>query len=228
MSGVAVVTGGGRGIGRAVALQLAKRGLDIALWSRTVEETEQVAAEVTALGRRALGLRCDVANAGEVAHAAQRVKEVLGVPRAVVCSAGVVHRAPVVEMSEGDWDHVVSVNLKGTFLVARALLPAMLEAERGRIVAIGSISSTLGTPRLSAYCAAKWGVVGFIKSLAEEVRGRGVQAMSVLPGSVDTAMLKGGDFAPQMTPDQVAGVVTYAALDAPDAMNGSAIEAFGP
>ena len=75
--------GRGRGIGRAVALQLAKRGLDVALWSRTVEETEQVAAEVTALGRRALGLRCDVANAGEVAHAAERLKAVLGVPRAV-------------------------------------------------------------------------------------------------------------------------------------------------
>jgi len=120
------------------------------------------------------------------------------------------------------------VNLKGAFLVARAFLPGMIRTKRGRFVAVASISSTLGTARQSAYCAAKWGLVGFVKSLAEELRGHGVQAMSVMPGSVDTEMLKGGEFAPAMHPDDVAGLVTYAALDAPDAMNGSAIEMFGP
>ncbi len=120
------------------------------------------------------------------------------------------------------------MNLKGTFLLARALLPAMIRAKRGRLVAVSSISATLGTARQSAYCAAKWGVVGFVKSLAEELRGHGLQAMSVLPGSVDTEMLKGGDFKAAMSPDDVARLVVYAALDAPDAMNGSAIEMFGP
>jgi NAD(P)-dependent dehydrogenase (short-subunit alcohol dehydrogenase family) len=228
MREVAVVTGAGRGIGRAVALRLAGRGCDVALLGRTASELVGVAAEVVARGGRAVALECDVASAGEVARAAGRVHAELGVPRVVVSNAGVVHRALVVEMREEDWDHVVDVNLKGAFLVARALLPPMLQAGRGRFIAIGSISSTLGTPRLSAYCAAKWGLVGFVKSLAEEVRGRGVQAMCVLPGSVDTAMLAGGEFEPKMSPEDVAGVVGYAALDAPDAMNGSALEVFGP
>jgi 3-oxoacyl-[acyl-carrier protein] reductase len=138
-----------------------------------------------------------------------------------------VRRALVVESSEADWDHVVDVNLKGAFLVARALLPAMIAARRGRFVALASISSTLGTPRQSAYCAAKWGLVGFVKSLAEELRPSGLQAMCVLPGSVDTSMLHGSGFQPQMSPEDVANLVTYAALDAPDALSGSAVEMFG-
>jgi NAD(P)-dependent dehydrogenase (short-subunit alcohol dehydrogenase family) len=225
---VAVVTGAGRGIGRAVALSLADRGYGVGLLARTVEELESVAAEVVARGRRAVAVRCDVANAGEVALAAERVHEDLGVPRVVVNNAGVARRARVVEMREDDWDHVLDVNLKGAFLVARAFLPRMIEAKRGRYVAVASISSTLGTPRLSAYCAAKWGVVGFVKSLAEELRGTGLQAMAVLPGSVDTRMLEGGEFRAQMTPEEVARLVVFAALDAPDPMNGSAIEMFGP
>jgi 3-oxoacyl-[acyl-carrier protein] reductase len=225
---VAVVTGAGRGIGRATALRLAARGCDVALIARTVEQIESAASEVVALGRRAIALRCDVANAGEVSRAGERILAELGVPRVVVANAGVVRRALVAEMAEEDWDHVLDVNLKGTYLVARALLPAMLRAKRGRFIAVASISSTLGTPRLSAYCAAKWGLVGFVKSLAEELRGHGLQAMSVMPGSVDTEMLKGGEFTPVMSPDEVAGLVTYAALDAPDGMNGSAIEMFGP
>ncbi len=223
---VAVVTGAGRGIGRAVALRLAARGCDVALLARTAEQVEAVAGEVVAAGQRAIALRCDVANAGEVARAAEQVEADLGVPRVLVANAGVVRRALVVDMREEDWDHVLDVNLKGTFLLARALLPAMLKAKRGRIVAVASISSTLGTPLLSAYCAAKWGLVGFMKSLAEEVRGQGLQAMSVLPGSVDTQMLQGSGFTPAMSPEDVAGLVVYAALDAPDAMNGSAIEMF--
>jgi NAD(P)-dependent dehydrogenase (short-subunit alcohol dehydrogenase family) len=225
---VAVVTGAGRGIGRATALRLAARGCDVALLARTAEQLESVAAEVVALGRRAVALRCDVANAGEIARASERILAELGVPRVVVANAGVVRRALVVDTSEEDWDHVLGVNLKGPFLLARALLPSMVRARRGRFVAVASISATLGTARLSAYCAAKWGLVGFVKSLAEELRGQGLQAMSVLPGSVDTEMLKGGEFEPVMGPEDVAGLVTYAALDAPDAMNGSAIEMFGP
>jgi NAD(P)-dependent dehydrogenase (short-subunit alcohol dehydrogenase family) len=225
---VAVVTGAGRGVGRAVALRLADRGCDVALLARTVPEIEEVASQVVARGRRAMAIRCDVASASEVTHAASRVRLELGVARVVVSNAGLVRRALVVDTKEEDWDRVIEVNLKGAFLVARAWLPQMIHAKRGRFVAVGSISSTLGTATQSAYCSAKWGLVGFVKSLAEELRGGGVQAMSVLPGSVDTAMLHGSGFAPQMTADEVANLVAYAALDAPDAMNGSAIEMFGP
>ena len=224
----AVVTGAGSGIGRAIALQLAAREHDVALLGRHLAPLEEVGAEIRKLGRRALVLHCDVASAAEVEAAAASVLSELGAPQVVISNAGVNHRAAVVSMKESDWDEVVDVNLKGAFLVARAFLPKMIERKNGRIVTISSISATLGTARMTAYCASKWGLVGFTKALAEELRGTGVQALCVLPGSVDTAMLVGSGFKPDMTPDQVAGLVTYAALDAPDAMNGSAIEMFGP
>lgn len=225
---IAVVTGAGRGIGRACAIELARRGADVALLARTKKELDEAAARVEGEGRRAMVVECDVASANAVAKAAELVLEKMGAPDVVVANAGVVRRALVSEMEESDWDLVVDVNLKGTFLTARAFVPAMVEKKRGRFVAIGSISSTLGTPRQSAYCAAKWGTVGFVKSLAEELRGSGVQALVVLPGSVETRMLEGSGFAPQMTPEEVAKVVAFASLDAPDAMNGSAVEMFGP
>jgi NAD(P)-dependent dehydrogenase (short-subunit alcohol dehydrogenase family) len=225
---IAVVTGGGRGIGRAIALDLAKRGCDLALLGRTLESLAASAADVVAAGRRALAVPCDVSKADAVEAAAERVMKDLGVPNVVVSNAGIVHRAPVQSMSEREWDEVLDVNLKGTFLVTRAFLPRMLDLARGRFIAIGSISSTLGTARQSAYCAAKWGTVGFVKSLAEELRGTGLQAMCVLPGSVDTDMLKGSGFAAAMKPEDVARTVTFLALDAPDAMNASSVEVFGP
>jgi 3-oxoacyl-[acyl-carrier protein] reductase len=224
----AVVTGGGRGVGRAVALALAARGHDVALLARTASELEQTAAEIAALGRRALAIRCDVTRPSDVTRAADSVGSSLGAVEVVVNNAGIVRRALVHQMQEEDWDAVVAVNLKGPFLVTRVFLPSMLERKKGRVVMVGSISSTLGTAAQSAYCAAKWGVVGFTKSLAEELRGTGLQAMCVMPGSVATTMLDGSGFLPQMTPEDVARLVAYAALDAPDAMNGSAIEMFGP
>jgi NAD(P)-dependent dehydrogenase (short-subunit alcohol dehydrogenase family) len=225
---IAVVTGAGRGIGRAIAIDLAKRGCDIALLGRTIESLAGAAEEVVALGRLAVAVPCDVADPMAVEAAAVRVLADLGVPDVVVANAGVVHRAPVQSMTDAEWDEVIDVNLKGTFLVTRAFLPRMLDLKRGRFIAIGSISSTLGTARQSAYCAAKWGTVGFMKSLAEELRGTGLQAMCVMPGSVDTDMLQGSGFAAVMQPEDVARTVTFLALDAPDAMNASAVELFGP
>lgn len=225
---IAVVTGAGRGIGRASAIALAKRGHDVVLLGRSREELDEAAARVRDEARRAIALHCDVTSAAELDAAAKETLRAFGPPTVVVANAGIVLRAAVHEMSEADWDAVVDVNLKGTFLTARAFLPSMREANRGRFVAIGSISSTLGTARQSAYCASKWGVVGFVKSLAEELRGTGLAALCILPGSVETRMLEGSGWAPQMTAGDVASLVAYAALDAPAAMNGSAIEMFGP
>lgn len=225
---IAVVTGGGRGIGRAVALELAHRRCDVALLGRTIETLAATAELVVGVGQRALAVPCDVSNASEVDAAAARVMADLGVPDVVVPNAGIVHRASVHTMREAEWDEVLDVNLKGTFLVTRAFLPRMLDLKRGRFVAVASISSTLGTARQSAYCAAKWGTVGFVKSLAEELRGTGLQAMCVMPGSVDTDMLKGSGFSPAMQPEDVARTVAYLALDAPAAMNASSVELFGP
>lgn len=225
---IAVVTGGGRGIGRAIALELADRGCDVAVLGRTQETLAATAEGIVQRGRRAVAIPCDVSRSEDVDAAAARVLVDLGVPRIVVPNAGVVHRVPMLDMTEAQWDEVLDVNLKGTFLVTRAFLRPMLAERRGRFVAIGSISGTLGTPRLSAYCASKWGTVGFVKSLAEELRGTGLQSMCVMPGSVDTDMLRGSGFSPAMTPEDVASIVAWVALRAPDAMNGSCVDAFGP
>lgn len=225
---VAVVTGAGRGIGRAIALELGARGMDVACLGRDGAALAGVAADVQKLGRRALTAVCDVARSDEVAVATKYVLNELGVPTVVIPNAGVVHRRSIVETTEEQWDEQIDVNLKGMFLFVRAFLPSMLAQKSGRFVAIGSISGTLGTPRLAAYCASKWGTVGFVKSLAEELRGTGLQTMCVMPGSVDTDMLKGSGFPPQMDPEHVARMVAWLSLEAPSAMNGSCVEAFGP
>ena len=168
--------------------------------------------------------------AAEVARAPREVLAALGVPRVVVNNAGIVRRgAPSTRRSPEDWDEVIAVNLRGPFLVSRAFLPRMLAARRGRFVHVASISSTLGSPGAASYAASKWGLVGFTKSLAEELRGTGLQSIAVLPGSVDTEMLsrqrlRAADDARTTS----RRMIVYAALDAPDAVNGSAVEMFGP
>jgi 3-oxoacyl-[acyl-carrier protein] reductase len=131
------------------------------------------------------------------------------------------------EIAVSSWDRQLAVNLRAPFVLTRALLPAMLERRSGRLVFVSSISGTIGSPGAAAYAASKWGVIGLCKSLAEELRDTGLSAVSVLPGSVDTDMLKQTPFSADMTAEDVAAVVVHCALDAPLAMNGASIEVFG-
>lgn len=225
---VAVVTGASRGIGRATALALSGRGLRLALLGRSSAALDEVAEAVRAQGGEARGFACDVAKEEDVTRAAAEAQAAFGAPRIVVNNAGIVRRGANVESTApADWDEVIAVNLRGPFLVSRAFLPAMRAAGRGRLVHVSSISATLGSPGAASYAASKWGLVGLAKSLAEELRDSGIGSVAVLPGSVDTEMLVGSGFAPRMTASEVAGLIVYAALDAPSAINGSAIEMFG-
>ncbi len=226
----AVVTGGGRGIGRAIARSLAARGARVAVAARTAEEIGAVAREIVAAGGQAVAVRCDVSRSDDVEELFRVAAVELGPVEVLVNDAGVAPRIPLAEMSEDDWDRTLDVNLKAAYLCSREALSGpsgMLARRSGRIVNVGSISSTLGTPRLTAYCAAKWGLLGLTKALAEELREAGVFVAAVLPGSVDTDMLKGSGFEPAMQPEDVAKVVAFLCGEAPFAMTGSGVEVFG-
>lgn len=225
---IAAITGSSRGIGRATALAFARRGVDLALLSRASEAQRRTEEDCRALGVRVVGYPCDVSDEATVARAAERLVTDLGPPDAVVNNAAVLGRGPRVwETSIDAWDHVIGVNLRGAFLVCRALLPAMVEAAKGRLVHVASISGTIGCPRQAAYGVSKWGLLGLHRTLTEELRGTGVQSMAVLPGSVDTDMLKETPFPPDMDPEDVARVIAYLAFDAPDSVHGAALEVFG-
>jgi NAD(P)-dependent dehydrogenase (short-subunit alcohol dehydrogenase family) len=226
---VAVVTGGGRGIGRAVALRLAAAGARVAVGARTAAEVQAVAAAIEAAGGVALARPLDVTDAGAVARFAAEVRARLGEPFALVNNAGVVRRGRLEATPPAAWDEVLAVNLTGTYLVTRAFLGAMRARRRGRVVNVASISGRQGTAELTAYCAAKHGVVGLTRALAEEVRADGLQVNAVCPGSVDTAMLKEGlpGAQPAMGPDDVAGVVLYLVGEAPPALTGACVDVFG-
>jgi len=170
-----------------------------------------------------------VRDADAVARFAEDIQRRLGPPDVLVNNAGTVARARLDELAIEAWDDVVDANLKGTFLVTRAFLPAMRARRSGRIINIASIAGRQGTAGLSAYCAAKHGVVGLTRALAEELRDEGIVANAVCPGSVDTDMLRTGrpGAEPDMSPQDVAGVVLYLAAHAPSAMTGSCVDIFG-
>lgn len=224
-----VVTGATRGIGRALAKRLASEGAGLVLAGKNAVALQALAAELAAelsgVGASCLAVPGDLAISSEVLALA-RAAEGFGPIDALVNNAGLAHREPLAETTESVWDETLDVNLKAPYLLTRALLPGMLARGRGRIVNVCSISSVMGTPRLTAYCASKWGLLGFSKALARELDGTGVSVTAVLPGSTDTDMLRGSGFAAELTPDQVARLIAFLAGLAPAAMNGAALELF--
>jgi len=231
---VALVTGASRGIGLAIATRFAAAGARIAICSRDIDEggerrladaVEQI--EHARTGTTVVWLRCDVALFADARRLHAAVDKELGVPDLIVNNAGLVVRARLDETSESEWDAVIDANLKGTFNVTRVFLPQMRDRGSGRIINIASISGRQGTARLTAYCAAKHGVVGFTRALAEETRDIGLQVNCICPGSVDTEMLAGSGFPPRMAPLDIANVALYLAQFAPAALTGSCVDVFG-
>jgi NAD(P)-dependent dehydrogenase (short-subunit alcohol dehydrogenase family) len=224
----AVVTGASRGIGRAIALRLAEAGAEVALWARDQAALRSVSAEITAARGKARAIVVDVTDADSVGRAAQLVHATMPPLRVVVNNAGVVLRKSTESITDDEWRRVMAVNLDGTFYVTRAFIPD-LEHNAGRVINISSIAGREGTSLLAAYCAAKHGVVGLTRALAEELRAAKVCVNAICPGSVDTAMLREGmpGGRPDMTPDDVAKAVLFLAHAAPAALTGACIDIFG-
>ncbi|AOI45810.1 SDR family NAD(P)-dependent oxidoreductase [Burkholderia oklahomensis] len=185
---VAVVTGGARGIGRGIALSLAAAGADILLADLLDDALEATARDVRALGRRAATLKVDVVQEAQVEAMIAHTIDALGGLDILVNCAGVISIRPVAELTERDWDFVMDVNAKGTFLGCRAALPHLKAQQRGRIINVASIAGKEGFPNLAHYSASKFAVVGFTNALAKELARDGVTVNAICPGIVRTYM----------------------------------------
>ncbi len=188
---VALVTGGGRGIGASICMRLAAGGAKVAVTDRDLITAEEVVAELTARGLRATAFEMDVTDSAAINKVVSVIEATLGPIDILVNNAGVSQFKPLLEMTEADWDRVLAINLKGTFLTCRAVVGGMTERGGGRIVNIGSLFSKIGNENFSHYAAAKFGVLGFTQSIAAEFAPSGITANCVIPGLVWTPMWSG-------------------------------------
>lgn len=185
----AIVTGGAGGIGRAIALRLAREGCDVGLLDRDAEAAERTAAEIRETGRRAFAAQADVAAKAEVGPALERLMAGLGAVDILVNNAGILRVGALLEMDEVDWSDTFRVNLDGTFRVIRKVVPAMLEGGAGSVVNMASWMGKKGLANYGAYCASKFALVALTQSLALELAPRGIRVNAVCPGIItETAM----------------------------------------
>ncbi|MEZ0227423.1 MAG: SDR family NAD(P)-dependent oxidoreductase [Planctomycetota bacterium] len=232
MSVVAVVTGAGRGIGAATAIELAARGAKVVLASRTEKELVEVASAIARDGGTALPVRCDVTREEEVARLFREARERLGAVTLLVNNAGTVAQGELATLSLDAWRTNIETNLTSTFLCSRAALADMLPAGRGRIVNVASVSGVTNVPKFPGfvgYAAAKAGVIAFTEALAAEVGPRGVKVFCVSPAAVETALL--ARVAPglkaDMKPTDIARIIAILATEDATAASGTNVVAWG-
>jgi 3-oxoacyl-[acyl-carrier protein] reductase len=224
---VAVITGGAQGIGRAVALGMAREGAKVVVADLQSEKAGSVADEVKILGGDALGLEVNVAAESSVKRLAEATFAEFGRVDILVNDAGVYLKSSVVEMSEADWDRTLDINLGGNFLCCRAFVPAMREQKSGRILSMASGIGHYGMKQFSHYAASKAAIIGFVKSLARELGPDGITVNAICPGSANTAMPRGHRSEEEvmqrlhstplphvLEPEDIAGPILFLASDA--------------
>jgi 3-oxoacyl-[acyl-carrier protein] reductase len=185
---IALVTGAGRGIGQAIALKLAGAGADVVVADLKTEFCDETVKQVQALGRKAWAFSVDVASAASVEAMAEQALAAAGRVDILVNNAGITRDGLLMRMSDADWDAVLGINLKGTFLVTKAFTRAFLKQRSGRIVNIASVIGLIGNAGQCNYAASKAGVIGFTKSVARELASRGITSNAIAPGFIETAM----------------------------------------
>jgi NAD(P)-dependent dehydrogenase (short-subunit alcohol dehydrogenase family) len=243
---VAFITGGGRGVGRACAVEIARAGAAVALAARSAEQVDQVRAEIESGGGRAIAVVCDVTERHQVEAAVARTREELGPVTVLVAAAGIARSVPFHETTDADWEQQLRTNATGAFYAIRAVLPDMLEARWGRIVAVASVASKVASRYIAAYTASKHALLGLVRSVAIEYADMGITANAVCPGYLDTEMTvrnierissRSGRpreeirpilerFSPQkrlFTAEEVASLVAFLCSDAARGINGQGL-----
>src|SRR5215813_4769048 len=213
---IALVTGGGRGIGEACAVSLAEAGADVVVCSRSSGEINVVAEKISAMGRRAMAMVCDVTDAGQIRRLAEQVDSQFGAVGILVNNAGLGRSHRFVDHPDELWDQMLAVNLTGVYRVTKAFVPKMIEKRCGRLINIASVMSKIGGKYVAAYAAAKHGVLGLTRALAVELVGYNITVNAVCPGYVNTPM----------TDDNVANIAARTGM--PDAEARKALEKLSP
>lgn len=186
----ALITGAGKGIGKAIALALAKEGVNVILVARTQEEIDSVAAKVRSLRVKALAITADVADINSVNAAVTKALAEFGTIDILINNAGIAAFGKFLELEPTDWERIIQVNLMGTYYVTRAVLPNMIERQTGDIINISSTAGLSGNALTSAYSASKFAVLGLTESLMQEVRKHNIRVTALTPSTVATDMAK--------------------------------------
>ena len=237
---VALVTGAGRGIGKAIALELAKKGYAVAVnYNKSSAAADETVKEISALSGKAVAIKADVSSPEEVKYMFKTAAEALGTVEILVCNAGITKDNLLMRMKDEEWDTVISADLSSLFYCAREALRPMLKARFGRIIAVSSVVGLVGNPGQCNYSAAKAGMTGFVKSLAREVGSRGITVNAVAPGYIDTdmtsvlseevrnAMISGIPAGRIGKPEDVAKAVAFLASDDASYVHGQVIAVDG-
>lgn len=224
---VVIITGGGRGIGRTIALEMAKEDAQIAIISRTKRELEETALEIQRIGGKVISIPADISDYNAVQEAVNKVISVFGKIDILVNNAGITKMEAFTDTKEDEWKRIVEVNLFGTYNLCRLVAPHFVKQKSGKIINLGSDSSFIGYPLMSAYSASKHAIIGLTKSLAEELKPNNIQVNSICPAFVDTNMAPNAFRKNAMPPEKVADLVIFLASDKSDYITGEAIKLFG-